>query len=388
MRAVTPAWLTWSLTPHPPAEGITARGGLAPSPGPRSGPGQDLHLSRTMLGGQGSPYVGRFACDWHRLPGRIPGQPQTQTGVRGSVAPGRKEPGEGPSGREQAHRARAGAAKDPRAFGRGGPGGQDVVDEQDLSRGRIATRETEGSVHGAAALRARSPGLGRRVPDPLQRSRRREAEDGRDGQGQGPGLVVPSGRTAPRRERNPRHALRRGWRNGGHGRPQGLGHASPAGELEPMQRGARGPLVQERSPGPRDRGRRTLEAGRERLLGGPAAASAERRQEHHEGLAARPAERPGPRPASGTALGIEEVQDGVEHSPTVEPAADRPPPRTFREVRPSGRRAPCLPERGAGTRCEPTARHAGGGTPWRCRPRSPRRGRSRERPLATARPRA
>ncbi len=29
--------------------------------------GQDLLLSRTMLGNHELPYVGRFACDWHRL---------------------------------------------------------------------------------------------------------------------------------------------------------------------------------------------------------------------------------------------------------------------------------------------------------------------------------
>ena len=29
--------------------------------------GQGLLLSRTMLSNHGLPYVGRFACDWHRL---------------------------------------------------------------------------------------------------------------------------------------------------------------------------------------------------------------------------------------------------------------------------------------------------------------------------------
>src|SRR5438093_1559864 len=37
-------------------------GRLAPSPGPgRARPGQGLHLNRTMLDDQQSPYVGRFA---------------------------------------------------------------------------------------------------------------------------------------------------------------------------------------------------------------------------------------------------------------------------------------------------------------------------------------
>ena len=36
------------------------------------GPGQGLLLNRSMLGDQGSPYVGRFARGWHRLPGVDP----------------------------------------------------------------------------------------------------------------------------------------------------------------------------------------------------------------------------------------------------------------------------------------------------------------------------
>src|SRR5881397_3354191 len=52
---------------------------LPPSPG---SPGQVLHLNRAMLSDQRSPYVGRFARGWHRLPGRFPGQPQTRTWAR------------------------------------------------------------------------------------------------------------------------------------------------------------------------------------------------------------------------------------------------------------------------------------------------------------------
>ena len=81
--------LTWSLTPHSPAEELTdrrrryetqhrrlsregrsAKARLTPSP-PRAEDrpvdGQDLPLSRTMLSNQGLPYVGRFAYGWHRL---------------------------------------------------------------------------------------------------------------------------------------------------------------------------------------------------------------------------------------------------------------------------------------------------------------------------------
>jgi hypothetical protein len=38
-----------------------------PAPDSRGRSGQGLPLSRTMLSDHKSPYVGRFACDWHRL---------------------------------------------------------------------------------------------------------------------------------------------------------------------------------------------------------------------------------------------------------------------------------------------------------------------------------
>jgi hypothetical protein len=63
--------------------------------------GQGLHLSRTMLSDQWSPYVGRFACDWHRLPGGClsgnhrPGQEHPRI-----IATGRNAPSER-SGRGQ-----------------------------------------------------------------------------------------------------------------------------------------------------------------------------------------------------------------------------------------------------------------------------------------------
>jgi len=46
--------------------------------------GQDLRLSRTVIGEQPpqrwrTPYVGRFACDWHRLVGLV------RAGVRPGV---------------------------------------------------------------------------------------------------------------------------------------------------------------------------------------------------------------------------------------------------------------------------------------------------------------
>ena len=85
LRHGGPERLTWSLTPHSPAEELTRPGGgnrLSPTPAPpesaRFAPsppraaagsvhGRDLPLNRTMLSNHGLPYVGRFACGWHRL---------------------------------------------------------------------------------------------------------------------------------------------------------------------------------------------------------------------------------------------------------------------------------------------------------------------------------
>src|ERR1700750_2820967 len=76
---------TWSSSPHPPAEGFAACVPLLPFSRRSScltrAARQDLRLSRTVIGvpdQPGAPYVGRFACDWHRLtapPPRNPGAP-------------------------------------------------------------------------------------------------------------------------------------------------------------------------------------------------------------------------------------------------------------------------------------------------------------------------
>ena len=44
-----------------------ARGRAACRGADRRPGGQGLPLNRTMLSNHGLPYVGRFACDWHRL---------------------------------------------------------------------------------------------------------------------------------------------------------------------------------------------------------------------------------------------------------------------------------------------------------------------------------
>ena len=61
--------------PDPPCTGRGFDASLPLPPQPRVGMsgGQGLLLSRTMLSNHEVPYVGRFACDWHRLATTDPG---------------------------------------------------------------------------------------------------------------------------------------------------------------------------------------------------------------------------------------------------------------------------------------------------------------------------
>lgn len=81
--------LTWSLTPHLPAAVSVRTPGSFRSPAVIShtspapltttmiAPGQDLLLNRAMLSVDKTPYVGRFARDWHRLSTTDHPQPRT-----------------------------------------------------------------------------------------------------------------------------------------------------------------------------------------------------------------------------------------------------------------------------------------------------------------------
>jgi len=94
------AQLTWSLTPHSPAEEVAILAVVAPETGTQHGRvdrfapsppgaanrhlvGQGLLLSRTMLSNHGLPYVGRFACGWHRLATTDPRTAHAQVYVSG-----------------------------------------------------------------------------------------------------------------------------------------------------------------------------------------------------------------------------------------------------------------------------------------------------------------
>jgi len=87
---------TWSSTPQPPAEVLAACLPLLTFSRPpthlATGPRQDLPLSRTVIGAppeerRKTPYVDRFACDWHRLADLTPGW--TRASRRRNHGPGR-----------------------------------------------------------------------------------------------------------------------------------------------------------------------------------------------------------------------------------------------------------------------------------------------------------
>jgi hypothetical protein len=223
-----------------------------------------------MLGDQWSPYVGRFARGWRRLPGRIPGQPQTRTRALSRIGTvdtlvqrgrPRRQFGKGPSGDDQMHPAGPGDAERLRARRRGCPGREDIVHEQDA--GWRGAERHEGPSHRASALRPATAGLGGggdRAP---------KEWPGRDGKlaaqcdREGASLIVAPLGEAATSERHPGEHVGGRWIGGGHRARQRRGHAFPPGELQPVDRGLRGTFVQERCPGARQRLRGTVRTTRD-----------------------------------------------------------------------------------------------------------------------------
>ena len=278
-----------------------------------------------MLGGQGSPYVGRFACDWHRLPGTIPGQPQTRTGVCRSVAPGREGPRKRPCRREEPDLVHACPPEHPRALGGGRARGEDVVHEHHASWRRVGSAVPKGSVHGPPALLSGPTGLCRRVTGSAQECASLDAELRRYRHREGPGLVVSSRGPAAARQRDPGHAVGACTRHGGHCRPECLGDASPPLELQPMQGGANRSLVEERRSSPPDEPRWAIAARRDLLLHGAAAGGAGRGGQHDDPAATRIAERPGASCAARAPSGEEQLEHGLQHAPKLGGTADTQP---------------------------------------------------------------
>jgi hypothetical protein len=203
------------------------------------------------------------------------------------------------------------------------PGRQDVVDQDDGARSiSRATDRFERAAHDLAAFVTGTPRLRRRRDGSTCQANEREPEPNADGARERIRLVVATfGQPAPS-ERHPGDSVRDRRVHGHHGVGEGARHAPPAGELQPMDRGAGGTRVGERRPDDADGRRRAVgtvvESDRRRA----AAPLAPRWTERLERGAASAAERPAARAAARASRREHHVERPSEHGTTLAGAAD------------------------------------------------------------------
>jgi hypothetical protein len=273
-----------------------------------------------MLSDQESPYVGRFACDWHRLPGSFPGQPQTQTRARSSISV-RNCAGNSSGGDEQADLLRTIVTEDPRTRRGGRAGRKHVVNEQH-ALGRSPAGRAEDALHREAPVDPASTRLGAGRVVAAEKRLYRAVEVDADDQRECPGLVVATLREPEPGERDPRDRVRPKHVDGGHRVSEGVRHFPPPGELQPVDRGAYGTTEQERCAGDRDRRGRAVEAVAEGLVARTSAPPAHRFVDRRQGLGTHRAERPVSCSAPGAPWREEQIQHRTEHLRTLARATD------------------------------------------------------------------
>ena len=286
-----------------------------------------------MLSDQRSPYVGRLACDWHRLPrGPLPGNHRPRLGHRRIIATGRDRASQGTRHREHSDFPGTGPPKGERAGGYGGSAGQHVVDQKDPRRS--VTGRLERAADPPPSVQARAAGLGSRFDDAAQQPPRRTPHDAPHRPGQEFGLVVAARSAPPASERRPcddrRRPIRRDLGRGTgqrphHPRSHRCRRRTEASELETDQRIANGPLVEERRPGPGNGGGRTVRAIIYPVFERPPAPTAPRRGEQGDPATAGGAERPRAAAAAQALGGEQHVQDPAEHDRSVRSRSDTPP---------------------------------------------------------------
>jgi hypothetical protein len=287
-----------------------------------------------MLGDQWSPYVGRFARGWRRLPGRIPGQPQTRAGAHPRIGAGGRHL-QRAGGHEKMNFSCAGTNKGLCAGGSSRTRREDVVDQQDPLR--RTPDGTEGPRHRRTALEPGASGLGPAPRRSTEQPRERQPETTGHRAGERPGLVEPPFGEPSASERHPGHGLHRGNRaqrpDGGRQRRR---HVATAGELQPVDCLPHRTGEQERRPSGRDRFGWTVAAVIGRLRS--AAADAPGWRERNDGRPASVAERPRSCAAACTPTREQDVQHGVEssHGSTLPTGSDRP----TEAGRPADRRHP------------------------------------------------
>ena len=254
-----------------------------------------------MLSDQGSPYVGRFARGWRRLPEMIPGQPQTRARARPSIGIGRRPA-------RALRNTRGGHGVDL-----GGPGRRSACG---CSARRVAPVVRTSSTTSTADGAGRD---GRERPAHRRRGAPRRIAGLRSG-------GTEASKQAHGRKFVPRASARRGPAPGRtRARPAVAARAAPRSPPRPRRRSDRrhrigsaaatprhpenfnrwiarraGPSNTNGGPRRVDRGRRAIAAARR-----PAAPTGRPHRPHHGARAARArtaaiAERPGARAASGT----------------------------------------------------------------------------------------
>ena len=331
-----PARLTWSLAPHSPAERFATRGQLSVfSLATIRRQRQGLHLSRTMLDDQWSPYVGRFACDWHRLPReRLSGNHRPGLEPSASVATGRQRAAERPGHRDHTNLTRSCLQKCPRTLARGGSCGENVVDQDHAKRHGRDRRE--GSVKRSPPICSGPSGLRRRLDPSVQQSTRSAPRTCSEFPGQHLGLVVAAFTSAPPPERNPGdHDVgvgpakragppdrRRSSEGLEHPRGDGFGERTHLSELETHEDRPDRSLVQEGGPRPSKVATRTIATPRNRGLEWAAAPSASGRRENRDRLPTGWAKGPSTPAAPHAELGIEDIDDRSQHRRTIRTRTD------------------------------------------------------------------
>jgi hypothetical protein len=276
-----------------------------------------------MLSDQGSPYVGRFARGWRRLPERIPGQPQTRTRARSSIGT-RARPGECPRGNQQVHRDGASFSQCLRSRGGGGARREDVVNQEHVRRNHDPLAGAKSSPHGRTAFRRVALGLRSGGDGSPKQAACRQIQCPGNADGQNPRLVEAALSEAAAGQGYPRDNVgRRGQvvERGDRAR-QSRPDPAPAGELEPVHRSARRSLEPEGCAGAVQNFGRTIATCRPRLGPRPPALLAPRRDERLELGTTVGAERPRTRATARTPLGEDRLQGPGKHRPTLPGAGD------------------------------------------------------------------
>ena len=244
--------------------------------------------------------MGRFACDWHRLPGGcLPGNHRPEPEPARIIATDRNRAAQGPGRRQQSYFLGSGLAEDPCASPGRCSGRQDVVDEE--NHGWSLADRRERADERSASLRSRPSRLRRGLDVPLEESSHVETQDRRDRSSEHFGLVEPPLSAPPLGQGHPRHHRSRGGSGkgtelrvvivAGRRRPQCHGHEAGqllgkrpvSTELEPHQSSTRRTFVQEYRARPGDgRGRAVTAPMHARLEGPPAPAASRAVQDGYQ----------------------------------------------------------------------------------------------------------